>query len=395
MEDFSQSRGDDDLFDDEIIPLDPSEIEKVTVQTQDLPREAHPTLVPTGPSQRGYGPRGRGRVAGGRGRGNNELLNSRYAPKAPPPQPAPQPKAQPQQQPSPPEAPKEETTSAAQPEAPTTDDPTTPQADESEPAPAAAATPSTAARTPAVRGDRTATGGIKKPKLTEEELTAKLAEAKERSQNLSAAHARAQADAASFEEREKIAQAKRAKDAVNRKAMDTERAQNRQRKMAGQGGREWDMEKDGDEFRGRGRGGGGGYMRGAHGGVRYDRESRDPALEGEDVDLRQYQWNENSQRAANSNSYRDRGPGRGGRGRGRGGDREKDDARDGNAPGRRQPDVSAEAEFPALPERAKPKADSKKPGRPAQARTTSDVLSPTEGKETWADQVEGEVAKQT
>jgi hypothetical protein len=372
MEDFSQSRGDDDLFDDEIIPLDPSEIETAIVQTQDLSRDSPPTVAPKGPSQRGYAPRGRGR--GGRGRGNNELLNSKFAPRAAPQ--TTQPKAQTQQQPSVPDASTKETTSTPHSEAPASEEPAKTQPNETEPAPAATPTP---ARAPAVRGDRTATGGIKKPKLTEEELTAKLAEAKERSQNLSAAHARAQADAASFEEREKLAQARRAKDAANRKAMDTERAQNRMRKMAGLGGREWDMEKDSEEFRARGRGGG--YMRGAHGGVRYDRERRDPALEGEDMDLRQYEWNE------------DRGKGRGGRGRGREGHRGRGDVRNGNARGKQQPDVSAEAEFPALP---KPKDDVKKPPRPVQARTTSDVQSPTEGKETWAEQVESsEAAKQT
>lgn len=368
MEDFSQSRGDDDLFDDEVIPLDPSEFETATVPTQDLPRDSPPTIAPKGPSQRGYGPRGRGR--GGRGRGNNELLNSRFAPRVPPQ--TTQPKAQP---PPATDPSKKETTSTTQSEAPTTTEPAKPENNEADPAPAATPTP---ARAPAVRGDRTATGGIKKPKLTEEELTAKLAEAKERSQNLSAAHARAQADAASFEEREKLAQAKRAKDAANRKAMDTERAQNRLRKMAGQGGREWDMEKDSEEFHGRGRGGG--YMRGAHGGVRYDRERRDPALEGEDADLRQYEWNEDS------------GRGRGGRGRGRGGYRGRGEARNGYASDKRQPDVNAEAEFPALPETTKPKDDVKKPRRPVQARTTSDVPSPTEGKETWADQVESSEA---
>ena len=125
-------------------------------------------------------------------------------------------------------------------------------------------------------------------------------------------------------------------------------------------------------------------MRGAHGGVRYDRERKDPALEGEAVDLSQYEWNE------------DRGRGRGGRGRGRGGYRGRGDARNGHVNEKRQPDVSAEAEFPALPETAKPKDGVKKSRRPVQARTTSDVPSPTDGKETWADQVESsEAAKQT
>jgi hypothetical protein len=50
--------------------------------------------------------------------------------------------------------------------------------------------------------------------------------------------------------------------------------------------------------------------------------------------------------------------------------------------------VSAEAEFPVLSEAAKLKDNAQKPSRPAQERTTSDVLSVTERIETWADQVE-------
>lgn len=120
-------------------------------------------------------------------------------------------------------------------------------------------------------------------------------------------------------------------------------------------------------------------MRYAHGGVRHDRERRDPTLEGEDVDLRQYGWNENRQHAGNSETHR---LGRNGRGRGRGVYRGREDARNGSASERRQPDVSAEAEFPVLPETAKPKDNAKKPPRPAQERTTSDVLSVAERIET-------------
>jgi hypothetical protein len=112
--------------------------------------------------------------------------------------------------------------------------------------------------------------------------------------------------------------------------MDTERAQNWPKKMAGIGGREWDIEKDSDEFRRRGKGDR--FMRHAYGGVRHDRERRDPALEGEGVDLRQYGWNENRQRAGNSET---RSPGRNGRGRGRGGYRGREDARNGSASERR------------------------------------------------------------
>jgi Ni/Co efflux regulator RcnB len=195
---------------------------------------------------------------------------------------------------------------------------------------AAAAPPSgpanATARPPAVSGDRTATGGVRKPKLTEEELTAKLAAAKERSQNVAAAHARAQADAASFEERERVAKAKREKDRVQRKAMDNEREKNRQHKMAVIGRREWDLGKDEQDFvTQNGRGGGRRFQSGTTPQQQYQTEQDD---------LRQYEWHD------------DRGRGRGGQGRGRGGGRGR--GRDSNPP-QQKSGWSAESDFPALP----------------------------------------------
>lgn len=379
MEDFSQSRGDDDLFDDEIIPIDPSQVETVTVTVpaQDISLEN----APKGPSNnnihRGHGLRGRGRGRGAYGRGNNELMNSRFAPKTqpPPPQLVSQSVSQPQipAEDATPDATQQDVPPTIQPQAPTTDEDATTQLTE----PSQTNVPATPSRPPAVRGDRTATGGVKKPKLTEDELTAKLAAAKQRSQNVSAAHARAEADAAAHQEREKVAQAKRVKDAVARKAMDTEREKNRARKMAGALGREWDEQKDPEEFSTRGRGRGNGFSRGARGADR-----RDPTFEDVDVDLRQYEWHD------------DRGKGRGrsrgvrGRGRGRGDYGGRGDHRSGNGAQLQQPNVSAEADFPALPERSKPTDDAALSAQQSRTKATSDVLSPTDGGGTWADQVE-------
>lgn len=122
-------------------------------------------------------------------------------------------------------------------------------------------------------------------------------------------------------------------------------------------------------------------MRGAHGGV-----LRDPALEDDnDIDLRQYEWND------------DRGRGRGGRGRGRGGgrggQRGRGDFRNGNREDQRQPDVGAQADFPSLPPKSTPnRPASTKVERPPQTRKASDVPSPATGGGTWADQVESSEA---
>ena len=50
--------------------------------------------------------------------------------------------------------------------------------------------------TTSVRGDRTLTGGSKRTRLTEAELTQKLASMRDKNVALASAHARAQADAA-------------------------------------------------------------------------------------------------------------------------------------------------------------------------------------------------------
>lgn len=359
MEDFSQSRGDDDLFDDEIVPIEPPQEDLLAAQVQQITLQP-PAPVVHGGNDQPRGPRGRGRGGAPRALSKkNDLAGSKWAS-----QPAPVPASTSEQIPAVPQDPTETLATESESPVPENDTGTAPQA------PAA---PQPASRPAAVRGDRTGTGGIKKPKLTEDELTAKLSAAKERSQNLSAAHARAQADAASFEERERVAQKQRAKEVVNRKQMDTERQKNAARKAAAMGGREWDENKNEEDFRMQGGRGGsrrrGGQMRTMNG-TTADRS--DPSLD----DLSQYQWHEG------------RGRGRGDRGRGRGTPRGgRGEARG----GAKQTSAKAEGDFPALPMATKMQPEKQLP-RPNAGRTSSEVFSPVGEKTSWADQV-GEEAK--
>jgi hypothetical protein len=362
MEEFSQSRGDDDLFDDEIVPCEPPQQDALATQLQNVSLQS-PAAVPVvnkgNGSSRGSRGRGRGGALKVPGK-KNDLEGSKWATQ---PAPALLPKEVPLASQEPPD------TSARGTESLVGDDGT---AATTLPESSAPQTPS---RPAAVRGDRTGTGGVKKPKLTEDELTAKLLAAKERSQNLSAAHARAQADAASFEERERIAQHKRAKEKVERRAMDNERQKNAARKAAAMGGREWDLQKNEEDFRIQsGRGGArqrGGQMRTMNGTTA---ERSDPGLD----DLSQYQWHEG------------RGRGLGDRGRARGGPRGgRGDARGGS----KQPNVKAETDFPALPG-AKSTEIEKQPASQEATKKMLEVSSPATGKSSWADQVdESEAAK--
>lgn len=168
----------------------------------------------------------------------------------------------------------------------------------------------------AVRGDRTNTGGVRQPKLTEEELSARVAAAKAKSQSRAAAHARAQADADDFAEREraehvrrseeeKLAQMKRAQDEAQARYLGQERERNRVRKLGAQTGREWDAQKDEIDFQA----------------PRYGDRTR--YGEAQEQDLSIYEWKEpHHHNEYNGNGESSRGDynGRGrGRGRGRGG----------------------------------------------------------------------------
>lgn len=103
-----------------------------------------------------------------------------------------------------------------------------------------------------VRGDRQATGGVRKPKLTDDELAEKLARIQIKNAELSAAHARSEADAASFAQQEtqakQQASQRQREERRDRQQMMGEREKNRMRKLKAMEGREWDSEKREEDF---------------------------------------------------------------------------------------------------------------------------------------------------
>ncbi|KIX03744.1 uncharacterized protein Z518_07297 [Rhinocladiella mackenziei CBS 650.93] len=399
MEDFSQSRGDDDLFDDEIVPFDgppspenlPAQLDQASLETPSRPPSEETAVppamtaktVPTSsdPTLPGFNHKPSGRGGHGSAKGGTSkkggLADSKWATK-----PAQSTSTEPtagdnsvRSLPKQADVPGEEKPTETAAQAPGSESNSTAQDPPSGPANTA-----TNPRPPAVRGDRTATGGVRKPKLTEEELSAKLAAAKERSQNLAAAHARAQADAASFEERERIAKEKREKDRVERKVMDSEREKNRRRKMAVMGGREWDAGKNEEDFKitQNGRGAGRRFQSGM---------TPQQQFQAEEDDLKMYEWH-----GDRGGRGRGRGRERGGRGRGRGGiSRGAVSDHDGDSTAQPQPNWSAEEDFPALPgstmvtSQKKPSTSDAHASKPRPVRWDS---AKGDGEGTWAEQVE-------
>lgn len=132
-------------------------------------------------------------------------------------------------------------------------------------------TPNTEPASRAVRGDRSATGGITKPKLTEEELSARLEAVKLNNARREAAHRLAEADEASFQKQEAQEIQKRKELGVAREAMEKEREKNRLRKLGAQAGREWDEGKEDEPIRSPGESQ---YRRGVHGGIAYSGGNR-------------------------------------------------------------------------------------------------------------------------
>lgn len=198
--------------------------------------------------------------------------------------------------------------------------------------------PANEPRVHAVRGNRLATGGNQKPKLSEDELAAKMSELKLKNANREAAFARAQADAESFAQREEHAATVPKEERKNRQQMMGEREKNRQRKLKAQGGREWDLEKDQDDFNGHNDRRG--ARRGAHGGVVSDRKTNDSGLSGS--------MHASGDSYDNSHEYmyrEPRGRGRGGRARGGRGGRADAAASRPQAP----PPPSSTTTFPGLP----------------------------------------------
>ncbi|KAJ5226096.1 hypothetical protein N7468_007321 [Penicillium chermesinum] len=392
MDEFAQTRGADDLFDDEIIPVTAEE--QVQTQVVDPEPEPEPESEPVQsvrespapekqasprgePSQRARGDKGRGRgrgkgKAGGRGGAGGTgggLSESRWAdpqksegaPQSKGSTPATGSEIAAEEQVAMPEKREEGKPAASEEE------------DKSE---VSGANGAEAARVPAVRGDRSATGGVRKPKLTEEELSKRIASAKENAAKKAAAHARAEADQASFLEREQAAAQKRREELANRKVMDNEREKNRQRKLKAQTGREWDSEKREEDYNPRG--GGSQFRRGMHGGVsgfaRRDFDEGNP---------------EESATHLSPGRGRGRG-GRGGRGRGpsRGPRGDRSPSKGPSEKADRKPAVNNDAEFPSLPP-GKPLEESEKPTAPKVVPPTMESLestfSPVSG--TWADQV--------
>ncbi|KAE9381005.1 hypothetical protein N431DRAFT_433164 [Stipitochalara longipes BDJ] len=271
MDEFAQSREDDDLFADEFEPVTVSTVTLDESPVTSVPA-AQQVPVPTNganPAQRNGRKEGQERRQrggrGGAGGANNGLNSSRYAPKA---------DSTPAQAPAPESTPAQPTTTS-------TSDHAIPPPSASNPAPAPQnATPNTTeptpptaptnTRTPAVRGDRSATGGPAHKKLTEEELTLKLEKMAILNAQKAERHRLSEADQAAFQHREKELAKERREKAVaekrNERVMEMERAKNRERKMKAQGGREWDSEKVESDIVDR-KGRSSEYVRGGHGGV--------------------------------------------------------------------------------------------------------------------------------
>lgn len=213
-----------------------------------------------------------------------------------------------------------------------------------------------------------------------------MAAAKLNAAKVAAAHARAEADQASFLEREKLAAERRRQEFQNRRVMDNERERNRQRKLDALKGREWDVQKREEDYNPRG--GGSQFRRGMHGGVSgYVRRNYD--------DVRS-----NDEASFNNNHGHYRGRGRRGRGgRGRGGPRgPRGDhlAPNGtpNEPATASPKsqtsvpvIDNETEFPALPGKAKKEESATKSAATLATEAADSLSSPVTGA-SWAEQVE-------
>jgi len=197
-----------------------------------------------------------------------------------------------------------------------------------------------------------------------------------------AAHARAEADEASFQQREQVAQSKRLEERQNRSVMDGERERNRLRKLKAVEGREWDAEKKDEDFAGRG-GTSSQFRRGAHGGVAYDGGHNG----------RRYDNGDGGYGSGGFEGTRDvyapRGPrGRGGRGCGRGRARGGYDAQSQETTDLRSQAPHVENDFPALPSGDKGERVGTGSSKWATPQDTELLQSPTGEKGSWADQVE-------
>lgn len=342
MDEFAQTRGADDLFDDDFTPI----VEPVT-QTFDPQAEAFNPQAQTFDPQPQLPQRG-GRNAP-RGRGNRRPDN---VPR--------------QQQPAPPAL---EDSHDVTKNIPLEQNAVPPN--ENDPAAPLQQLPPQPRGPTAVRGDRTATGGTVKPKLTEDELSARLAAAKLNNAKRAEAHRLAEADEASFHQREAQASKKRQEEGQARRQMNQEREKNRLRKLGAQAGREWD---EGKEEQAAKEDRGSHFRRGAHGGVANEggRGGRGASNGYQDGG---YEQGFQEGRGGYMPWGRGRGDrGRGGRGRGR-------YNHNSNTP---QAAPDPVADFPALP--TVPKNEQKSNSK--RADKIEQPLSPAAAGGSWADEVQ-------
>ena len=334
MDEFAQTRGADDLFDDDFTPLeDPPEQHKFpdsgTIQASP-PHKPSPTSQPP---PRDTLPNESHNIAPPQPHHSPSTSPSTSAPELPPidPSSSTQPAAAP--------TPSHDTTTTDT--TPTTNTTTSPPPPPTQP----------------VRGPRHLSGGPTLTRLSEAELSAKLAAARLNSSRRAEAHARAEADEASFLQREARAGERRREEGRNRRVMDQERERNRLRKLevGRRGGREWDEGKVVEEERvgeerggagGRGRGG----FRGVNGGVGGGRRGRGGQLFG-DVGVEEGGgggYGFDGGRGFEGRGGRGRGRGRGARGGGEGrGGRGRGGFQLGQRAEQRVPDP--QVDFPALP----------------------------------------------
>ncbi|KAL8779447.1 MAG: hypothetical protein Q9213_006931 [Squamulea squamosa] len=332
MDEFAQTRAPDDLFDDDFTP---------TAEPEPAIQEVIQPLPPQTSRGRNDHPRGKGR---------RHPVQQQHIP------------------------------SAQQPGTPGTEPTTSSTADTT------INEPDTAPKPPlAVRGDRSATGGNAKPKLTEEELSARLAAAKLNNRKREEAHRLAEADEASFQQREAQASQRRQEEGRARRLMDQERERNRLRKLGAQGGREWDTGKEDqpvDPRRSE-------YRRGAHGGTSSYHGLGDlgakPQSDGNaHLGVRGY-----GLRGGRGRGERGRSRGRGGRGRG------GYDNSVGDFEIMKPPAPDKETDFPALPPAAPPpiaNAEIRQPQAKGEQQAKVEVpefQAPADGGQSWADEVEG------
>lgn len=348
MDPFAQTASTDDLFfDDDITPIaepviEPNPIEHEVIDAEYLPDDIQPPSapqthlaphIPQGPrnAERGGRGRGRGRGRGARrgGGGGGHVGDIRELEKTEKEQENAAKEAEQAPAPAPAAAPEITAVSKNADASVAPDAPTEPKEKP----------------THSVRGDRTLTGGPARTRLTEEQLSAKLANMRSKNEALQTAHARAEADLANFEareavlkkkdvERKKVLAEKQKAERQNRQQMMGEREKNRQRKLNAQGGREWDFEKE-EGFSGTGEEKRRGAARGAHGGIA-------PSRPAEPVSAEQVED------AGNQSYGRGRGRGRGSRG-GRGGRGDHDGSRQTHNQKRGEQHPPSASDFPELP----------------------------------------------